>query len=303
MGPMSMLAQATSQVAEVSRYSTEWWRDLGIKLGLSLLVALVITLLLRAWVRRSDRRAKDTADDSLEGPRRRRIATIAGLVSATLQVIVWILIGFYVLAAFGVPLGPLFASAGIAGVALGFGAQTLVKDTLAGLFIAMEGQFDIGDVIDLQTEGGPVSGTIEGLTLRITSVRQYDGTLSIVPNGSIQVTSNKTRGWGRAIVDVRVSLTEDPDRVREVLDELLTEFANSEPLHSWLRESPSVLGVVQLTDTAQVVRVVAQTRPGNRLDAERFLRERITARITERGVMVPPVPGTFGPHGGAGLGL
>jgi len=202
-----------------------------------------------------------------------------------------------------VPLGPLFASAGIAGVALGFGAQTLVKDTLAGLFIAMEGQFDIGDVIDLQTEGGPVSGTIEGLTLRITSVRQYDGTLSIVPNGSIQVTSNKTRGWGRAIVDVRVSLTEDPDRVREVLDELLTEFANSEPLHSWLRESPSVLGVVQLTDTAQVVRVVAQTRPGNRLDAERFLRERITARITERGVKVPPVPGAFGPQGGAGLGL
>jgi small-conductance mechanosensitive channel len=300
MGPMSMLAQATS---EVTRYSAEWWRDLGIKLGLSLVIALVITIMLRAWVRRSDRRAKDTADDSLEGPRRRRIATIAGLVSATLQVIVWILIGFYVLAAFGVPLGPLFASAGIAGVALGFGAQTLVKDTLAGLFIAMEGQFDIGDVIDLQTEGGPVSGTIEGLTLRITSVRQYDGTLSIVPNGSIQVTSNKTRVWGRAIVDVRVALTEDPDRVREVLDELLTEFASDEPLHSWLRESPSVLGVVQLTETAQVVRVVAQTRPGNRLDAERFLRERITARITERGVMVPPVPGTFGSQGGAGLGL
>jgi small-conductance mechanosensitive channel len=302
MGSMSMslLAQVS---AEAARYSTEWWRDLGIKLGLSLVIALAITILLRAWVRRSDRRAKDTADDSLEGPRRRRIATIAGLVSATLQVIVWILIGFYVLAAFGVPLGPLFASAGIAGVALGFGAQTLVKDTLAGLFIAMEGQFDIGDVIDLQTEGGPVSGTIEGLTLRITSVRQYDGTLSIVPNGSIQVTSNKTRGWGRAIVDVRVALTEDPDRVREVLDDLLTEFASDEPLHSWLRESPSVLGVVQLTDTAQVVRVVAQTRPGNRLDAERFLRERITARITERGVKVPPVPGMFGTQGGTGVGL
>jgi small conductance mechanosensitive channel len=293
MGSMSMLAQA----AEVTRYSTEWWRDLGIKLGLSLLVALVITLLLRAWVRRSDRRAKDTADDSLEGPRRRRIATIAGLVSATLQVIVWILIGFYVLAAFGVPLGPLFASAGIAGVALGFGAQTLVKDTLAGLFIAMEGQFDIGDVIDLQTEGGPVSGTIEGLTLRITSVRQYDGTLSIVPNGSIQVTSNKTRGWGRAIVDVRVALAEDPDTVRDALETLMRELADEEPLRSWLREPPSVLGVVQLTDVAQVVRVVAQTTPGNRLEAERFMRGRVTARITEQGIKAPHV------GGGAGIGL
>ncbi|MET0801246.1 MAG: mechanosensitive ion channel family protein, partial [Actinomycetota bacterium] len=158
---MSLLAQVTTDVA--ARYSTEWWRDLGIKLGLSVVIALAVTLLLRAWVRRSERRSEDTADDSLEGPRRRRIATIAGLVSATLQVIVWIMIGFYVLAEFGVPLGPLFASAGIAGVALGFGAQTLVRDTLAGLFIALEGQFDVGDVIELQTEGGPVNGTIEGL--------------------------------------------------------------------------------------------------------------------------------------------
>ena len=169
-------------------------------------------------------------------------------------------------------------------MALGFGAQTLVKDTLAGLFIALEGQFDVGDVIDLQTEGGPVSGTVEGLTLRITSVRQYDGTLSIVPNGEIQVTSNKTRGWGRAIVDVRVALSEDPDRVRDVLEGLLHELAEEEPLQSWLREAPTVLGIVQLTDIAQVVRLVAQTTPGNRLDAERFLRERVTARITEQGI-------------------
>ena len=299
-----MLAQVLAQVsADVARYSAEWWRDLGIRLGLAVALALVATFLLRAWVRRCERRARDAADDSMEGPRRRRLATIAGLISATLQVIIWITIGFYLLAAFGVPLGPLFASAGIAGVALGFGAQTLVKDTLAGLFIALEGQFDIGDVIDLQTEGGPVSGTIEGLTLRITSVRQYDGTLSIVPNGSIQVTSNKTRGWGRAIVDVRVALSEDPDRVRQALDDLLTELANEEPLRSWLREAPSVLGVVQLTDVAQVERVVAQTRPGNRLEAERFLRERITARITEQGIKVPPVPGAMTQPGGSGIGL
>ncbi|MGZ8583384.1 MAG: mechanosensitive ion channel family protein [Actinomycetota bacterium] len=295
-----MLAQAPTDVA---RYSADWWRDFGIRLGLAVVLALIATLLLRAWVQRCERRAQAEADDSMEGPRRRRLATIAGLISATLQVIIWITIGFFLLAEFGVPLGPLFASAGIAGVALGFGAQTLVKDTLAGLFIALEGQFDIGDVIDLQTEGGPVSGTIEGLTLRITSVRQYDGTLSIVPNGSIQVTSNKTRGWGRAIVDVRVALSEDPDRVRQALDDLLTELANEEPLRSWLREAPSVLGVVQLTDVAQVERVVAQTRPGNRLEAERFLRERITARITEQGIKVPPVPGAMTPPGGSGIGL
>jgi len=293
-----MLAQVLAQVVvqvvaqasgDVARYSAEWWRDLGIRLGLALALALISTFLLRAWVRRSERRAQEAADDSMEGPRRRRLATIAGLVSATLQVIIWITIGFYVLAAFGVPLGPLFASAGIAGVALGFGAQTLVKDTLAGLFIALEGQFDVGDVLDLQTEGGPLSGTVEGLTLRVTSVRQYDGTLSVVPNGSIQVTSNKTRGWGRAIVDVRVALSEDPEKVRAVLEELFTEISDADPVKPWLRDQPKVLGVTQLTDVAQVIRAVAETLPNHRFDTERYLRERIAMRMTERGIQVPPI--------------
>ena len=146
------LAQASRDVA---RYSAEWWRDLGIRLGLAVVLALVATFLLRAWVRRCERRARDAADDSMEGPRgQARLATIAGLVSATLQVIIWIMIGFYLLAAFGVPLGPIFASAGVVGVALGFGAQTIVRDTLAGIFIALEGQYDVGDVVDLQTDGG-----------------------------------------------------------------------------------------------------------------------------------------------------
>jgi small conductance mechanosensitive channel len=190
-----------------------------------------------------------------------------------------------------VPLGPLFASAGVLGVALGFGAQTVVKDTLAGLFIALEGQFDVGDVLDLQTEGGPVTGTVEGLTLRVTIVRQYDGTLSTVPNGSIQVTSNKTRGWGRAIVDVRVALTEDPERVRTVLDALFAQMAGEEPLKDWLRDPPKVLGVTQLTDTAQVIRAVADTLPNHRLEAERTLRARVTTCITENGIAVPPIAG------------
>ena len=263
-------------------------------MGLAVAVAIVITLLLLELGAPGRAAAKDTADDSMEGPRRRRIATIAGLASATLQVLLWIVILFYVLAAFGVPLGPLFASAGVAGVALGFGAQTLVRDTLAGLFIALEGQFDVGDVIELQTEGGPVSGTIEGLTLRHhlgAPVRRHaEHRAQRQHPGHEQQDARLGAGDRRR----RVALTEDPDRVREALEDLLGELADEEPLRSWLREAPSVLGVVQLTDVAQVERVVAQTRPGNRLEAERFMRERITARITEQGIKVPPVTGTTG---------
>ena len=240
-------------------------------------------------MRRYRRRAKETGDD-VEGRRRRRLTTVVGLAGGIVVVLAWLMVGLTILRGFNVSLGPLVVSAGIAGVALGFGAQTLVRDTISGLFIVLERQYDIGDVVDLESDGGLVSGTVEGLSLRITSVRQFDGTLSIVPNGAVHVVRNKTRGWGRAIVDVRVAVAEDAGRVRVVLEELLEQLSSEEPFETALRKNPEVLGVVQVTDAAQVIRVAAETEPSRRWEIERELRERITARIAERGIRVPPVP-------------
>jgi len=248
----------------------------------------VVSLVVGRYVRRYRRRARESGDD-VEGRRRRRLTTVIGLVGGVVVVIVWFIVVLTMLSAFGVNLGPLIASAGIAGVALGFGAQTLVRDTISGLFIVLESQYDVGDVVDLETDGGLVSGSVEGLTLRITSVRQFDGTLGIVPNGYIKVARNKTRGWGRAIIDVRVAIDEDAARVRVVLEELLEELSSQEPFETALRKNPEVLGVTQVTDTAQVMRVVAETEPSRRWEIERQLRERVTARIAERGIRVPPI--------------
>lgn len=270
-------------------FSRDWWAQFAVWVGISTVVAIAITVVGRRYVRHLRHRAKDAADDQLLGRRLRRISTVVGLLVGTVQIIAWFVVLIIVLTMLEVPLGPVFASAGVLGVALGFGAQTIVRDTLSGMFIALEGQFDVGDVVDLQSEGGLVSGTVEGLSLRITTVRQFDGTLSIVPNGGILVTSNKTRGWGRAIVDIRVALAEDPEGARKLLEELIEEQAATEPLQGWLRERPQVLGVTQLTDVAQVIRVVAETQPNHRYDAERYLRERIAQRFAERGVKVPPV--------------
>ncbi|MGE5226928.1 MAG: mechanosensitive ion channel family protein [Planctomycetaceae bacterium] len=270
-------------------WTYDWWALLLRRGGTFLAIALVITFVGRWYRRRARRLAKDAADDQVEGRSLRRRATIVGVVSGVVEVIAWFVAITVVLDVFKVPLGPLFASAGVIGVALGFGAQAIVRDTLAGFFLAMEGQFDVGDIVDLQTDGGLVSGTIEGLTLRVTSVRQFDGTLSIVPNGTILVTSNKTRGWGRAIVDLRVALDEDSEKVRSVLEELIDQLAEQEPLKGWLRERPKVLGVTQLTDVAQVIRVVADTSPNHRADTERELRGRIAQRMAERGIRVPPI--------------
>ncbi len=290
----------TASLAQAADWTTGvWWRDAALGFGVMLVVALAVSVVTSRYVHRQQRAAERAGDDPVEGRRARRRATVVGLIGGTVQIVLWFVVLLMIMAKLGVPLGPLFASAGVVGVALGFGAQTVVKDTLSGLFIALEGQFDVGDALDLQTEGGPVSGTVEGLTLRVTTVRQYDGTLSVVPNGSIQVTSNKTRGWGRAIVDVRVALSEDPDRVRVMLEQLFVEIADAEPLGGWLRGSPKVLGVTELTDVAQVIRAVAETQPNHRFDTERYLRERISARMTEQGIRVPPISPSRAP--GAGL--
>ena len=290
-------------VAQAERFSAEWVRDLAIGTGIAFALAVAVTIATKMWSRRARRKADAAGDDRHDGRILRRRATVIGLIAGTVQIVAWITVLLVLMAEMGVPLGPLFASAGIAGVALGFGAQTVVRDTLAGLFIALEGQFDVGDVLDLQTEGGLVSGTVEGLTLRVTIVRQFDGTLSTIPNGNIQVTSNKTRGWGRAIVDVRVALTEDPEKVREVLESLFAKIKDEEPMKGWLREPPAVLGVTQLTDTAQVIRAVAETVPNHRLDVERTLRARASSAITESGIKVPPVAGVAPKPVGSEVGL
>jgi small conductance mechanosensitive channel len=269
-------------------FTLEWFDLYGWALGVTLAIALVLTLVSRRWVARHRRRAKGGGDDA-EGRRRRRVATVIGLISGIVVIIAWFVFILMVLKALGVDITPIIASAGIAGVALGFGAQSVVRDTLSGLFIFVEGQYDVGDTVDLTTSAGTVSGTIEALSLRTTAVRQYDGSLSMVPNGVIEITNNRTRGWGRAVVDVSVALDEDPDRVRRVLEELLDEIDGEPPFNEWLRQPPQVLGVAQLTDVAQVIRIAAETVPSHRVDTERLLRAKVLTRMSERSVKSPPI--------------
>jgi small conductance mechanosensitive channel len=283
------MVQVLAQAASTAPDDPIDWAQLAIWSGVSIVVALLVTVVGRRYVRHVRRKVKEAPDELKPGRRLRRRSTLTGLIVGTIQIVAWFTVIVVILTGLNVPLGPLFASAGVVGVALGFGAQTIVRDTLSGLFIALEGQFDVGDIVDVQSEGGLISGTIEALTLRVTTVRQFDGTLSIVPNGLIQVVSNKTRGWGRAIVDIRVALDEDPERVTAILEEVLEAAAATEPLKGWLRDQPQVLGVTQLTDVAQVIRVVAETVPNHRVDTERELRGRIAQRIGERGIRVPPI--------------
>lgn len=284
---------------EPAEVAADWFSEHGVRVLATLGVAVVVTVVARLLVRRFRRKLEGVSSVTQE-LNVQRAATLTSALSAAAVVVIWTLAVLMVLNEV-TNIAPLLASAGVAGVALGFGAQSLVRDGLSGFFILLENQFGVGDVVEFQTTAGPVSGKVESLTLRVTVLRAFDGTLHVVPNGNIQVVSNKSRGWARAIVDVRIAYGEDVERVREVLEELFEEVRGDPLLREWVMDGPSILGIEALADYALVIRVVAETRPSKRWDVERSLRERIARRLDQRGIRVPLPPTVVRP-GEAGQG-
>jgi len=268
----------------------DWFADVGLPIVLTVVAAVLATLILRVIVRRFQSKLEQAPHLS-EAGNLQRAATLAHALSATFVVVVWVLAGMLILNYLDVPLAPFIASAGIVGVALGFGAQSIVKDTLTGFFILLENQFGVGDTVEIRTPANPILGRVEWLTLRATALRAYDGTLHIVPNGNIVLVSNKSRGWARAIVDTAIAYGQDPEQVRELLDELFDELRqelrNDPEMKGWVMDGPSVLGIETTSDTGVVIRAVAETRPSKKVDVERILRARITRRLAERGIRSP----------------
>jgi len=280
-----MQALILAQQGEGTDWFAEPWVRVLIILGAAVLVTLGSRLVVRRFRRKLEGIASVTQELNLQ-----RATTLTGALSTALIVVIWALAVLMALGEVGPNITPLLASAGVAGVALGFGAQSLVKDTLSGFFILLENQFGVGDNVEVQTPSNRVIGRVESLTLRITSLRAFDGTLHFVPNGNIIVASNRSKGWARAIVDVRAAYGEDVEHLRSVLEELFTELEGDRTLSEWIHEAPNVLGVERMGQDALVLRVVADTRPSKVMDVERLLRERISRRLLEKGIKVPVIP-------------
>jgi moderate conductance mechanosensitive channel len=263
----------------------DWFLSHGIRIGVILLAALLVLALARLAVRRMQRRIEG-AESATQELNLQRTATLTHAVSYVVKVVVWTLTVLLLLAEFDVQLGPLLAGAGIAGVALGFGAQSLVRDFLSGFFILLEDQFGVGERVTIMVAGSEATGKVESLSLRTTELRAFDGTLNVIPNGNIVLIGNHSRGWARAIVDVSVAYTEDLDRVRGVLEELFQELREDSDLAGAFSSGPEVLGVEGVGEKDVTLRVTAEVRPTRRTDLERLLRQRIKQRFDQRGVTV-----------------
>lgn len=255
----------------------------ALEVGLIILIIAVAYRVTRIVLRRIIEREVEEDDPLVKRLRQQRVHTVGGLLG-NVALVVFVVVGIITsLDAIGVPIGPLLASVGVLGLAVSFGAQSLVKDMISGTFMLLEGQFGIGDVVRV----GDVAGLVEKITLRTTILRDIHGAVHIIPNGEITRVTNLTKAWSRSVLDIGVAYKEDVDRVIAVLREEAERFHQDASWGQLLLDPPEVLGVDAFTDSAVVVRMLAKTLPLKQWEVGRELRRRIKNRFDAEGISIP----------------
>jgi small conductance mechanosensitive channel len=271
----------------------DWLRGHGLEIVLIILASVLLARFV-AWTGRKitdsiDRRS--TGGDALvrsEAAKHRH--SLTQVITWTLIVLIYTVAVFFVLDRLGVPVTGLVAPATVLGVGLGFGAQRIVGDVLAGFFIITERQYGFGDVCSIQVVGGgdPATGTVEDVTLRVTRLRSPNGEVITLPNGQIVKVVNLSRDWARAVVDVPVPTSVDVNLVNEILRGVGREAHADPALRLLLLDEPSVMGVESLGLDEVNVRMVARTLPGKQFEVGRDLRARVVLAFRRHGLNVPP---------------
>jgi moderate conductance mechanosensitive channel len=221
--------------------------------------------------------------------REQRARTISSVLDSLTTAVVVSIVVIIVLEMMSVPVAPLLASAGIVGVALGFGAQSLVKDVISGVFMLAEDQYGVGDVVDL----GDASGTVEAVGLRVTQLRDVHGTAWYVRNGEVLRVGNQSQGWARAVLDIPVGYGEDLTRVQDLLMDVASSLRADPAFRDMVIDQPEVWGVENFSADSVVIRLAVTTQPLKQWDVARELRRRIKDRFDVEGIEMAHAEGTI----------
>jgi small-conductance mechanosensitive channel len=281
----------------------DWFVNRPLQVLIILISAWVLSKLVRRWIERVVHRVMNP-DRELAARRLRRIGVrpppmlttevtdprretralaISALMGSTAAAVIWSMAVMLAVGRLGLDLGPLIAGAGIAGIALGFGAQSLVKDWISGLFMTLEDQYGVGDVVDV----GEASGVVERITLRATVLRGVDGTVWHVPNGQIARVGNRSQLWSVALLDVTVAHEADLGRARTLLHDVASELCERDEFASTVLEAPQVLGIEELSVDGVTLRLTVKVTPGSQWTLQRALREAIKVAFDANGVTIP----------------
>jgi len=218
---------------------------------------------------------------------RKRIETLSHVIYRTSLAVVLLLVLVMVLPQFGVDVAPLIAGLGLVGLAVGFGAQNLVKDVINGIFILVENQYGRGDVVQI----ADISGLVEDMNLRRTVLRDLDGTVHFVPHSQILVASNLTKGYSRVNLNVRIAYETDVDHAIEVVNRIGLEMSKEAEYEGKIKDPPHVLRVDALTDSAIELKITGETAPIEQWEIMGELRRRLKLAFDKEGILIPhPVP-------------
>ncbi|MCE1173495.1 MAG: mechanosensitive ion channel family protein, partial [Propionibacteriales bacterium] len=270
---------------------------IGVVIVVTIVLRFALIRLVRTLTRRALERAKQRHEVGTSKAQRlleemtmvkqerftQRTTTLSQVMSSLITLTLVSIAVLTVMAILDVPLAPVLTSAGVGGVALAFGAQSLVKDFLSGMFMLMEDQYGVGDLIDT----GDLKGTVEEVGLRVTRLRDLSGTIWYVRNGEILRLGNQSQGWSTAIIDVPVAYDENPGKVIGVLETVADEAEKSDDLADVLLERPTVVGVNAVSATTMTVRMIGKTLPNQHWKVQRWLLERSLSALNKAGVRSP----------------
>lgn len=263
--------------------------DIGLKVALVVVAALVAFLAVRTGIRVGirhliERSSAEAGADALPPVElERRVTTIGRLLERIVGGLLAVIAGLMILNLFGIDIGPAIAGLGVAGIAVGLGAQTLVKDWLAGIFVVLENQYSQGDIVRI----AGVDGVVEDLSLRRTTLRDLDGTVHTVPNGQITVASNMTRLWARVNLDIGVAYDTDIDRAVEIINRVGQGLLEDEAWGPRMLEAPTVVRVNALADSAVTLKVLGQVRAAEQWAVAGEIRKRVLAAFSREGIEIP----------------
>jgi small-conductance mechanosensitive channel len=227
------------------------------------------------------RKARKLAEQQERGAQ--RAETLGGVLRSISSIVIYTIAVMLSLSEFNINLGPFIASAGIVGVAVGFGAQSLVKDFLSGIFMLIEDQYGVGDIIDV----GATAGVVEEVKLRTTQIRDVNGTLWHVPNGEISRVANMSQDWARAVLDIEVAYDTDLGDAMRVMKAVADEVWNDNLPHATIIEEPEIWGVQSFGSDAIAIRLVAKVEPGEQWATGREIRRRLKIAFDEAGIEIP----------------
>jgi len=272
-----------SRLEIILNRSLDWVIDHGLRILLIIAGTYLVLYLIRLLSKRIVAYSRKVERDQDQGEREKRTETLVHIFDTTGKVFITIIAIFMVMKELGMDITPLLTGAGVAGLALGFGAQSLVKDFLSGFFILIENQFRVGDVVRI----GEFTGVVERISLRTVVLRDLKGNIHVIPNGEVKAVTNMSYEWSRAVVDIAVSYREDIDRVMNVLNEVGKIMIDEEQFKKIMLEKPFVTGINDFSDGQVKLQILVKTLPLMQWEVERELRKRIKSAFDREGIEIP----------------